>query len=115
MTYDKKGMTFKELKEAIDSGRMKAVFDWDSSQDEIGEASITEAYERRDKDIEFILRNKIDKPIKGEITKNKLRWRGIDSLCYDCDHKFLGVIQRNKAIGIDGLFAVFDKHGRNIL
>ena len=38
---------------------------------------IVEQYEELDLRIEYALRNKIDKPIKGEITKGKLKWRGI--------------------------------------
>lgn len=38
---------------------------------------IVEKYEELDLRIEYALRNKIDKPIKGEITKGKLKWRGI--------------------------------------
>lgn len=51
--------------------------------------------------IERILRNKIDKPIKGEITIGKLRWRGIKNLAFYKD-EFIGVIQRDKVIGVDG-------------
>lgn len=52
--------------------------------------------------IEYILRNKIDKPIKGEITKGKLRWRGIKDLCYTQNQGFLGIRQRGKVIGVNG-------------
>ena len=58
--------------------------------------------------IEYILRNKIDKPIKGEITKGKLRWRGIKDLCYTKNQEFLGVKQRDRVIGVDGVI-VFNK------
>ena len=44
--------------------------------DEIHE-KIAEQYKELDLRIEYALRNKIDKPIKGEITKGKLKWRGI--------------------------------------
>lgn len=38
---------------------------------------LIEKYKELDLRIEYALRNKIDKPIKGEITKGKLKWRGI--------------------------------------
>ena len=38
---------------------------------------IIQQYKELDLRIEYALRNKIDKPIKGEITKGKLKWRGI--------------------------------------
>lgn len=38
---------------------------------------IIEQYKELDLRIEYALRNKIDKPIKGKITKGKLKWRGI--------------------------------------
>lgn len=38
---------------------------------------MAEYYKELDLRIEYALRNKIDKPIKGEITKGKLKWRGI--------------------------------------
>lgn len=38
---------------------------------------LAEEYKELDLRIEYALRNKIDKPIKGEITKGKLKWRGI--------------------------------------
>lgn len=38
---------------------------------------LVEKYKELDLRIEYALRNKIDKPIKGEITKGKLKWRGI--------------------------------------
>lgn len=59
---------------------------------------IDKMYKKRDSDIEFILRNKIDKPIKGEITIGKLRWRGIKNIAYGENFTFLGIIQRGKLI-----------------
>lgn len=38
---------------------------------------IVEQYKELDLRIEYALRNKIEKPIRGEITKGKLKWRGI--------------------------------------
>jgi hypothetical protein len=38
---------------------------------------MAEYYKELDLRIEYALRNKIDKPINGEITKGKLKWRGI--------------------------------------
>lgn len=57
-------------------------------RDEIHER-ISEQYKELDLRIEYALRNKIDKPIKGEITKGKLKWRGIT----------LGVYKSNECVG----------------
>lgn len=65
---------------------------------DISKEKIEKIYNRRDSDIEFILRNKIDKPIKGEITIGKLRWRGIKNIAYGENFAFLGIIQRGKLI-----------------
>ena len=48
-------------------------------------------------EIEYLLRNVIDKPIKGEITKGKLRWRGINIIVYQHDIP-IGIMQRDKVI-----------------
>lgn len=50
---------------------------------------LAERYKKLDLLIEYALRNKIDKPIKGEITKGKLKWRGIT----------LGVYKSNGYVG----------------
>lgn len=65
------------------------------------ENHIIERAKKIDEEIECILRNKIKRPIKGKITKRKLRARGITRLAYyKC--KFIGVIQRGKVIGVNG-------------
>lgn len=46
---------------------------------------LAEKYKELDLRIEYALRNKIDKPIKGEITKGKLKWRGIALGVYKSD------------------------------
>lgn len=58
----------------VESSAIKDVFK--TLSDEIHE-KIAEQYKELDLRIEYALRNKIDKPIKGEITKGKLKWRGI--------------------------------------
>lgn len=50
---------------------------------------MAEYYKELDLRIEYALRNKIDKPIKGEITKGKLKRRGIS----------LGVFRSDECIG----------------
>ena len=50
-----------------------------------------------EKEIEYLLRNVIDKPIKGEITKGKLRWRGINTIVYQHDIP-IGIMQRGNVI-----------------
>ncbi len=49
-------------------------------------------------EIEYLLRNVIDKPIKGEITKGKLRWRGINTIVYNYMNEPIGIKQRGKLI-----------------
>lgn len=68
----------------------------------IDEELISNYCRSRDETIEYILRNKIDNPIKGEITKDKIRWRGIKNLCY-CEGEFIGVEQRDKVVGVNGV------------
>lgn len=51
--------------------------------------------------IDFILRNYIDKPIIGKITKGKLRYRGIKTISY-CNGVLIGIIQRDSLITVDG-------------
>lgn len=68
----------------------------------VDEECISKYYREMNLSIEYILRNKIDKPIKGEITKGKLRWRGIKDLCYTQNQGFLGIRQRGKVIGANG-------------
>jgi hypothetical protein len=49
-------------------------------------------------EIEYLLRNVIDKPIKGEITKGKLRWRGITSIVFGHEGFAIGIMQRGNII-----------------
>lgn len=69
---------------------------------ELDESEIIKRRGKIEDDIEFILRNKIDKPVRGEITPGKLRWRGIRNLVYGPNNMFLGIRQRGKVIGVDG-------------
>ena len=55
-------------------------------------------YDKLERDIEFLLRNVIDKPIKGKITKGKLRWRGIDAIVYNYINEPIGIRQRGNII-----------------
>ena len=59
---------------------------------------------KENEEIEYILRNYVTPTIKGEITKSKLKWRGICSLAYSSDeiYNFLGIIQRGFLIDING-------------
>lgn len=63
---------------------------------------IAEKYKELDLRIEYALRNKIDKPIKGEITKGKLKWRGIRLGVYKSD-ECIGytLLQRGAIIPFD--------------
>lgn len=50
---------------------------------------------------EAVLRHNVTPPIKGEITKNKLRWRGIKQRCiFDFQQRRTEIWQRDKCIGI---------------
>ena len=53
-------------------------------------------------EVECILRNYINKPIKGEITKRKLILRHIKSKAFNSMGQFLGIIQENNLITKDG-------------
>jgi hypothetical protein len=54
-----------------------------------------------ERNIEYLLRNSVEPPIIGEITKCKLRWRGIKSLVWDADFNLVGIDQRGKLIKIN--------------
>lgn len=69
---------------------------------ELDESEIIKRRGKIETDIEFILRNKIDKPVKGEITPGKLKRRGIKYIVYGPGNTFIGVLQRGKVIGMDG-------------
>ena len=50
---------------------------------------------------EYVLRDNVTPPIKGEITKNKLRWRGIKQRrIFDSKQHRTEIWQRDKCIGI---------------
>lgn len=54
--------------------------------------------------IRYIIHHYIDKPIPfgDEITKNKLRYRGIRSIVYGIQGECLGIIQRDSLITFSG-------------
>lgn len=63
---------------------------------------ISEQYKELDLRIEYALRNKIDKPIKGEITKGKLKWRGIALGVYKSDECVgYALLQRGAIVPFD--------------
>jgi len=55
--------------------------------------------------VEKILRNYVTPPVKGEITKGKIRWRGLSIARYNGN--LVGVIQRNELITADGIKVPF--------
>jgi len=64
----------------------------------------------REAQVEFMLRYQIDKPIKGEITIGKLRYRGIKSIAEEhITRKFLGIVQRGQLIKFDPMLYQFHK------
>lgn len=54
--------------------------------------------------IEYILRNHVTPPIKGEITKGKVRWRGLQAVWHNTENgqAFIGIRQRDTLITLDG-------------
>lgn len=68
---------------------------------EADESVIIKRREKIETEIEFILRNKINKPIKGKISPGKLRWRAVRNIAYRPNNVFLGIIQRGKLICVD--------------
>ena len=63
---------------------------------------IIEQYKELDLRIEYALRNKIDKPIKGEITKGKLKRRGISLGVFRGDvYIAYSLLQRGNVIPFD--------------
>ena len=68
------------------------------------ENQLSEFYAKVEEIVEHIMRNYVTPPIKGEITKGKVRWRGLqlvwqETLTYDA---FVGVRQRDWLIFPDG-------------
>lgn len=51
----------------------------------------------------YMLRHQVDPPIKGEITKGKIKWRGLSIARLQKDNTFLGILQRGKFIEPDWL------------
>ena len=52
--------------------------------------------------IQDCVRTRVVPPIKGEITRGKVKWRGL-SLCYGPDGSFLGILQRKHTLySVDG-------------
>lgn len=92
--------------EIIKSNKNHNVMAWDKKETAdlnnimfgVVEDQVKSHYEQIEADIDFILRSKIEKPIKGEITKGKLRWRGIEGIAYDTNNNFIGIIQRGKLV-----------------
>lgn len=54
--------------------------------------------------VEYILRNHVTPPIKGEITKGKVRWRGLQMVWRNTENgqAFIGIRQRDTLITLDG-------------
>lgn len=63
---------------------------------------LAEKYKEFDLRFEYALRNKIDKPIKGKITKGKLKWRGISLGVFRGDgYTAYSLLQRGNVIPFD--------------
>ena len=61
---------------------------------------LQEFYDKVEKLVEHILRNYVTPPIKGEITRGKVRWRGLQIVWqeYGMEKAFVGVRQRDVLI-----------------
>ena len=70
------------------------------------EEKIRAANKAAEADVEHICRFFVDPPIKGEITRGKIRWRGLRlAYCIDPEtglHRFAGIIQHGYLIRADG-------------
>ena len=76
------------------------------------EQQVLEFYKEVNKRCEYILRNYITPPLKGEVTKGKLRCRGIKGLVWaDKGETFLGIQQRNELILCNGKRVPVDDEG----
>lgn len=52
--------------------------------------------------VELCLRTRVNPPIRGEITRGKVKWRGL-AICRGLNYEFLGILQRGKTLyHIDG-------------
>ena len=90
-----------------DRERMKAITDmiYEDTQ-----RRLPEFYEEVNKKFEYILRNYVTPPIKGEITKGKVRWRGLQVVWQKTDtlNAFVGVRQRDWLIFPNGKKIAWD-------
>lgn len=68
------------------------------------ERQLSEFYAKVEKIVENIMRNYVTPPIKGEITKGKIRWRGLQMVWQKTDtyDAFVGIRQRDWLIFPDG-------------
>lgn len=51
----------------------------------------------------YICRTHVEPPVKGKVTKPKLRWRGVHSVAFSESGQFLGVVQRGWIVREDGV------------
>ena len=83
----------------VESSEINDVFK--ALRDKIHE-EMAEYYKELDLRIEYALRNKIDKPIKGEITKGKLKWRGVAlGVCKSDECVGYALLQRGAIVPFD--------------
>lgn len=68
------------------------------------EKQLSEFYAKVNEIAEHIVRNYVTPPIKGEITKGKVRWRGLQIVWQKTDgyYAFVGIRQRDVLIFPDG-------------
>ncbi len=68
------------------------------------EKQLSEFYAKVEEIVEHIMRNYVTPPIKGEITKGKVKWRGLQLVWQETDtyDAFVGVRQRDWLIFPDG-------------
>ena len=79
---------------------------------------IEDFYKLVDEAIMRICSKYVTPPIKGEITKTKLRWRGIKTLVYanlseGCGREFVGIVQRDTLIFPNGTKMKYSEYLNN--
>ena len=71
-----------------------------SAYEPLFDSVIENLIKQQEESVEYILRNFVVPPIKGEITKGKIRWRGLSLV--NCEGVCIGVKQRDVLITRDG-------------
>jgi hypothetical protein len=99
-------------------GTLKFSFKCDGAAEaikQLAEMAMEAFYASVELSVNKIVRNYVEPPVRGEITRGKLRWRGLALIFAKDDHGndvFLGVYQRGNIIREDGSRVPFDLKNR---